>query len=62
MKKIIKICLINERMLEVKTDYVFDSEVLNRMNDGQDNIIIGNYIIPKSSINYIKFEEVEDEQ
>ena len=49
-------------MLEVKTDYIFDGDILNKMNDGQDNIIIGNYIIPKSSINYIKFEEVEDNE
>ena len=60
--KIMIIHLINET-ITIKDDYGFFEDIyLQQMNDGQSNIRISNYIIPKSSINYIEFKEGNDSE
>lgn len=57
----ILIHLVNEKVIEIQEDWFLKDEILKTMNDGNCNFQIKNYIIPKSSINYIKFEEAEGE-
>ncbi len=59
--KIMMINLINDKTIRIVDDYGFFEDIyFNQMNDGNSNIRISHYIIPKSSINYIEFKEDDD--
>ena len=53
--------LVNEKKIEIEETYVFKDNILNKMNDRDDAVMLGKYIIPKSSIDYIEFIESEEE-
>lgn len=57
----ITIYLVNEKTIEIKKGWFVKEDFLKTMNDNNYHIQIDNYIIPKTSINYIKFEEIESE-
>ena len=57
---IVKINLVNGEVLSYKTDYWTRNSLEEKMENKQETIQVEQYIIPKSSINYIEIVEKEE--
>lgn len=58
----IKIFLVSGEIIEIEKKYVFIKDISNELNNNNDNANFENYIIPKSSINYVNVEKIESEE
>lgn len=61
MKKVI-IHLANKKQLVIENYTFVNNYYFNELNNNNPYIMIRNYIIPKSSINYIEFLKEESEE
>lgn len=59
MKTKITVHLVNEQVIEYEDAWFLSERLENKMNDGNSVIHFDKYIVPKSSINYIKYKESE---
>ena len=55
------IALINGNIITIPNEYTELREILNNLNDTKDFININNYIIAKSEIVSIEYEELIDD-
>lgn len=60
LKYKIIIDLITDTTITIEKEWFMEDTLIKNLNDGNSNILIDNYIIPKSSIKYIKIEKIEE--
>jgi len=61
MEAKVKVHLINEQVIEYKDNCFFAHYLTDKMNSCNDTLEFDNYIVPKSSINYIEYLKIESE-